>query len=792
MAFPNTTFISRVTVIATAWLQAVNNWIFNNEVNAAVYPGIDRTGVTDSWAALQAAATDAAGKRLYIPGGIYLISQAIDLSNYTEVYGDGRATVIKLGTPAISGFRGVNKTNVVVRDLSILGTLPTATAYTGGVFYDSTTMSKVLNVEMIGMTWGGVYLNNSSQCSIEGCRFSGWIGTVQDRADIIIYRDSNYNMVRGNHCYGGGNHGVLIQDPYTPSYPTGNIVTSNEVGEHTGNGISFYATTAYDSQTVISNNVVRDILGTDLGNQTGSGIFLQSASGVTVTGNTLSNCCRNTVNFDTQAVGAITVGLGVYGSGNTSPTVIANNHIFAQRGPGIFANTSDKSITIEGNTIRSTGTAAVRGEGILAINCSHIKIHNNTIYHLNTNYSALRVTADTSDWAYNEIVGNTISHAGGGGITLNQTGGGTTSNSLVEGNTVWSSAGGIAYVMEKSPNLRFAGNHGESTGVVFTLTNCTGTRMVGNRLYSPSGGYSIIFTGTNTDSVCDESNSLTGVIENDPANGMLISKYADSAPPGSGLWSVGDRVIRKTSALGSPKGYRCITSGNPGRWASEGDLGTEQTMECIYSNPFLDIYSPGDPTVGPPANTTTPGTAVREAVITYPGNRAAVSCRVVTGGTSIGNALVMSPSQPYRGLGPVSVTVPLYSLTASRYWVVHGWDGTSYHFIGQTSQANTWELISGTFNAVLGANWAIVVSCWDGVNYVSGFQGYIGGVNVVEGTTAAATLSSSLGRKDYTVFATVAPSLAPDFTGMWWRDTVSGLIYRAFGQTGVVDWRQLN
>jgi hypothetical protein len=750
---------------------------------------------------INAAVAASNGKRLYFPAGTWYINSQINLPSNIEVFGDGRASIVRLGAANMSGFVATNKANVVIEDLTVQGSLVSVSAYTGGVLFDGSTKCAVRNCEFIGMTWAGVLLNNATQCDVEGNRFSAILGTLQDRADVIIYRDSNYNTIRGNHCYGGGNHGIMIQDPYTPSYPTGNLIEGNQVGGQTGNGISLYKTTAYDDNTIIANNVVRDVFGTDLAGRTGSGIFVQSGAGTIVIGNTVANCCRSTTDFDTQAVGSITVGIGNYGSGNSSPVSVIGNHIFAQRGPAIFANTSDKSILIEGNTIRSTGTSTARGEGLLVINCSHVKIHNNVIYHANPNFQALRVTSSAADFSYHQCTNNTVYANGGGGIIFNQAGGGTSSNGLVAENTVWSAGASIAYSFEKCDNYRIHGNHGESTGVVFTLTNCLRAQLTGNRFASALGTYSIIFTGTNTEGVCDESNELAGVVENDPGNGMMISQIADAAPPGSGLWAIGDRVIRRTSALASPMGWRCVANGNPGTWVSEGDLGggggggggLGQTMQTLFVNPLFDLYGANNPTVGPPVGVTTPGSCIKETGITWPKAVIAVSMRGTSSGTAIGNGCTISPGiQPYRGTDPISVLVPIRSVSMSARVVVHLFDGTNYTLIGQSTAANIWEEVKGTFTPVDGANWAIVISTWNGTSYVSGWNFFIGGCNPVKGLLPPASIETNSVRQTHMVITAAAPTLAPDFTGQRWYDTAAGKFYMAKGQTGAVDWVILN
>ncbi|MGO4289705.1 phage tailspike polysaccharide lyase family protein [Chitinophaga sp. RAB17] len=46
----------------------------------------------------------------------------------------------------------------------------------------------------------------------------------------------------------------------------------------------------------------------------------------------------------------------------------------------------------------------------------------------------------------------------------------------------------------------------------------------------------------------------------------------DDKKPLTGAWTVGDHIIAKTPVVGMPKGWRCIASGTPGTWVSEGNL----------------------------------------------------------------------------------------------------------------------------------------------------------------------------------------------------------------------------
>lgn len=535
-------------------------------------------GVTNDTAAIQAAATAAAGKKLYFPASSssYVINSAINISSNTTVYGDGPGSSIKLGTNNTNGFLVDAKTGVVIRDLLITTALTGTLAYVGGVNINNSQKCSVVNVEFINMFWSGVLIKNSSKCAVQGCKFSGWTTLTQDSADITIYENANFNDISGNFCYGGGDHGILVQDPYTNTTPLGNIIDGNVVGQHNAYGIAVYialgTTNPYDTRTVVSNNVVSDIYGTSVAGTSGAGIYIQAGGGAVVTGNTVYNCCRSTANFDTLAVAGISVQVGETGSGLEVEIVVSNNHVHALRGPCIWAAASNRSISIIGNTLKSTGITAVRGEAIIVSNSKCSMVANNVIRHQNSNYSAVRFSSGTNDYSYHNISNNIVTCVGsGGGFDLNTSTGGTMSNVCMTGNSVFGSISSIAYNLGSVSYLKFIGNYGESSGIVFYMSSCLGARLSCNRLISNSGTFSIYFVGTNTGAVVDETNDLSGIIQNDASNGTIISQFG-TISPATGTWSFGDRIIARSPTVGTPKGWRCTVSGTNGTWVSEGNL----------------------------------------------------------------------------------------------------------------------------------------------------------------------------------------------------------------------------
>ena len=90
-----TTNFTAGTVIASSWLNDVDNMTYDNVVNvkASTYGAVG-DGVTSDTAAIQAALTAGAGKSVYIPSGTYLVNN-LTVPADTVVFGDGYGTQLK-------------------------------------------------------------------------------------------------------------------------------------------------------------------------------------------------------------------------------------------------------------------------------------------------------------------------------------------------------------------------------------------------------------------------------------------------------------------------------------------------------------------------------------------------------------------------------------------------------------------------------------------------------------------------------------------------------------------------
>jgi hypothetical protein len=537
-------------------------------INAQRY-GATGDGVTDDTTNLQAAVTAAAGKRLSIPAGTYLISSPINVPSNTIISGEAMGTVIKLSTGDISGFYLNATSGVTIKDIQIRCSVAGTTAYVGGIFLNGAANTLITNVSFIGLSWAGVYINNSSNNKVARCRFSGWLGTISDSADVMIYRDSNFNTVTDCICGGGGSFGVAIQDPYSASYPTGNIVTNNTVSAHLAYGIMVYVTTFYNTQTIISNNNVRDIVGSAVSGASGCGIYVQSAGGTVVSNNVVTNCCTGTTNFGTLAP----AGIGITNIlSSTKPVMVIGNTINAMtKGPGIFVTTSG-NVVISNNAIdiQNSG-ASTNGYGIAFTNVTRSTIDGNNIVQRNSNYGAIAMIASAAVVDAITISNNIIYTTAGFGINFDVAGGGTFVRAIIAGNNVEASL--IALALNQCTDFSITENiFISASSYPTTITNSPRTRITMTRFLANTGGKGPIFTGTCTGSFMEKSCYYTTFMENDAGSGFIVEQFGTAAPVGSGYWAVGDIVVQSVPVVGSPKQWRCTVAGNPGTWVSEGNL----------------------------------------------------------------------------------------------------------------------------------------------------------------------------------------------------------------------------
>lgn len=521
---------------------------------------------------LQQAVTAAAGRTLVI-SGVWTVTAAVVLPSDIEIVGDPGAKVTT-ATPDISLFQATGQSNIRIRGLKFEQTVAGTAAYVGAVSLDTCTRVTVSDCEFVGMQWAGVYLKSTNYSIVRDNRFTAFTGTVQDSADVCVYANSSYNVIDSNYCLGGNWHGILVQDPYAGTAPLKNILSNNHVGQHKAYGIIVYQPNAVNTYTQIVNNQVENILGSVLAGSSGAGIYVVSAGGVVVTGNTIRNCCQQTTNRN-LVPGAI----GINGiAAPMAPIVVANNNIAETNFyDGITLSSISAGGIVDGNQIMSESTN-VTGFPIYANGISGFAITNNLINQKNlSTQRCIFMYAQGIDCNNNIVSNNIIVGGNYSQIEFSVVGAFKHNRIIVVGNNLTgASSSSIPLIINNSTTGLVSSNCIYANTQVALLNNGSTSMLYSNNFVFSTGANAIQSVGVNSSSMFDKSNvQLNGVgSQRAPLNqgtGLAIETY-DSAAPVAGTWAVGDRVEQNVPVAGQPKGWRCTAAGIPGTWVSEGNL----------------------------------------------------------------------------------------------------------------------------------------------------------------------------------------------------------------------------
>ncbi len=100
-------------------------------------------------------------------------------------------------------------------------------------------------------------------------------------------------------------------------------------------------------------------------------------------------------------------------------------------------------------------------------------------------------------------------------------------------------------------------------GNVSTVTTDVSLRMFGD------GIQLLTHSGNKWDTASNP--AIVATVKREGSTTAKATAYASAAPT-TLTWSIGDRVINNTPAVGRPKGWVCTASGTPGTWVAESNL----------------------------------------------------------------------------------------------------------------------------------------------------------------------------------------------------------------------------
>lgn len=399
-------------------------------------------GFADDTASIQAALND--GGKIIFPPGNYKITAPLKVTSNSMLAGEADA-VIQTSTPNISMIVASRENNVIIEGLTIKQTVAGAKSAVGAIELYKSTDCEVRDCIFEGMQWAGVFLDGCMRCAVRSNYFTGWQGRVQDAADICVYQACVLCEITDNQCFGGGAHGILIQDPYAGLIPSKNIVSRNRIGKHTAYGITVYlpgASGTGDSFNQISDNYVENIQGSFASNRSsGAGIYVVGsyAGGTQITGNTVKNCCLRTL--DRQLAPA---GIGVNGIPyEVSKPVVANNTITGMmQGDGILITSSPGGAVVRQNIInlpainngKGAGGPSLTGSGVRIEASSQVETSGGSAIVAGTG-SAYYQYANGVACSDNKVIGGYYESAVAATFLTSQSGGYTSSNFIGSGVT---------------------------------------------------------------------------------------------------------------------------------------------------------------------------------------------------------------------------------------------------------------------------------------------------------------------------------------------------------------------
>jgi len=532
--------------------------------------GVVGDGITDDTAALNV--WSSVGGLLSLPALTYLISAPITFPSYARVQGTIGAIVTTV-TPNISHFACNSVTGVVFRNVHFKQTGGYGnTAYTlGQVLFNLSTFCTVSECIFEGAQWSGVTMYGCTDCTARNNYFTGFVSGTQDQADIALIstpsQGPSSNVVDGNFCFGGGQFGVSIEDPYVLVAGSRNVITNNRIGQHTGYGILVYQPAGGDTYNEIIGNHIESITGTFAVDGTqGAGIYMVNGiGGGIVANNVIRNCCINTTSATLAPAG-----IGVSGSASVNtPLVISGNVIQGMTNYwGILATGMGSGVTITGNTIRMPATQTNIGGGIRVTNSANVSVTGNQVTLLTTsqNQDGITAFAQGASCGNVSIVGNTITGGHANQIRIGQSGGNTVTGVVIDGNVCTggdSSCIPLSLDSTAASRVTVSANQFIATGSVaaMTVTSCITVRMTNNAL-SNAGGALVTFSGTNTSSGFVHGQINAGQVSNSGTG--LICETLQTAVPASGTYAVGDIVRNSTPAAAGVLYWVCTTAGTPG------------------------------------------------------------------------------------------------------------------------------------------------------------------------------------------------------------------------------------
>ncbi len=324
--------------------------------DAADYVTDGNTGAADDGdqAQINAALSEAAGKKVVLLAGTYTVDSFIAMPNDTTLTGVGRGSLITIpnsfnaGISLILNQDSITGSGVVIQDLHIDGNAANQSA------------GNIVGITLEGLGGG------SGPTARQGGNVSN-VTVANMRGNAIVLADSSKGIITSNAMNSNGGSGISVQNS-----------SDSTIANNVSIGNSFYGIELDGSSSnAVSANVSRDNLG--------NGISLRASSNTnTVTGNTAQSNDSNGILIQ-----------------NSSNSTVTGNIVTANASAGISVQTNSTSNLIGANKIHDNG-GSTQNDGIFLWNADSNQITGNNITDTsatNNNY-AIHIYDSTVDGSY--------------------------------------------------------------------------------------------------------------------------------------------------------------------------------------------------------------------------------------------------------------------------------------------------------------------------------------------------------------------------------------------------------
>jgi hypothetical protein len=338
---------------------------------------------------------------------------------------------------------------------------------------------------------------------------------------------------------------------------------SNYVNAYTSGGTAMITNDVWD---LVDGNTISDIDGAVVGGDSGAGIYAVGVGNVRIVNNHISNS-----NINTSSESLSPAGIGV--SGLRGSCVISGNLVERCKWHGILASSCvyGGTVTITANTVRDCTRVAIRSDG-----SKNVTITGNSIV---TGRSATSIgIRHNAPSAYEGIVisGNHVLAYTSRSIQLQFARDfAVTGNTLVNGRASGAIEGLLVEDCNQGSVVGNTVDMGASVGCPVLITRVTNTRISANSFKGgqPAGqvAFTALLTGTCTNTLFDETNSLSDMYAYNNSTGGTMHTRGTSAPTNAAR-QVGDIHWNTAPISGGTIGWVTTTAGDPPTWKTWGNI----------------------------------------------------------------------------------------------------------------------------------------------------------------------------------------------------------------------------